>query len=83
LSEARREQIGKAAAAGALPRLENLSQNWSRMSSGHAALAYATALYAVELFYEHHREYGIRNLIRSPDQLSRVTTDLDRRIQGR
>jgi hypothetical protein len=51
------------------------------MSSGHAALAYTAALYAVELFYEHHAAYGIRNLIRNPDQLPRIMMDLDARFR--
>jgi len=51
------------------------------MSSGHAAMAYATSLFAVELFYQHHAAFGIRNLLRNPDQLDRVMTDLDRRLR--
>jgi hypothetical protein len=81
LSEPRRAAIRAAAKENGLPRLANLSQSWSRMSSGHAALAYGTSLYAVELFYQHHAAFGIRNLLRSPEQLERVMTDLDRRIR--
>jgi hypothetical protein len=81
LSAARRAAIRGTARENGLPRLANLSQSWSRMSSGHAALAYATSLYAVELFYQHHASFGIRNLLRSPEQLERVMTDLDRRIR--
>jgi len=81
LSEPRRAAIRAVAKENALPRLANLSQSWSRMSSGHAAMAYATSLYAVELFYQHHAAFGIRNLLRNPDQLDRIMTDLDRRLR--
>ena len=81
LSEPRRAAIRAVAKENGLPRLANLSQSWSRMSSGHAAMAYATSLFAVELFYRHHAAFGIRNLLRNPDQLERVMTDLDRRLR--
>lgn len=81
LSEPRRAAVRAAAKANAVPSLANFSQTWSRMSSGHAALAYATALYAVELFYQCHAAYGIRNLLRNPDQLPRIMTDLDARLR--
>jgi len=81
LAEPRRAAIRAVAAQNALPKLANLSQSWSRMSSGHAAMAYATSLYAVELFYQHHSAFGIRNLLRNPDQLDRIMTDLDRRLR--
>lgn len=81
LSEPRRAAIRAVAAQNGLPRLADLSQGWSRMSSGHAAMAYATSLYAVELFYRHHAAFGIRNLLRNPDQLDRVMTDLDSRLR--
>lgn len=80
-SEPRRAAIRAAARQNGLPGLANFSQSWSRMSSGHAALAYATALYAVELFYQHHSAFGIRNLLRNPEQLANIVTDLDRRLR--
>jgi membrane-associated phospholipid phosphatase len=70
------------AQAKQVPGLMALGQSWSRMSSGHAAMAYAMALYGVELFYEHHKEYGIRNLIRNPGQLPRIAADLDSRMRA-
>jgi hypothetical protein len=81
LSEPRRAAIRAVAKENGLPKLANLSQSWSRMSSGHAAMAYATSLWAIELFYQHHAAFGIRNLLRNPDQLERVMTDLDRRFR--
>jgi len=81
LPEPRRLAIKTVAQANGLPKLRNLSQSWSRMSSGHAAMAYATSLYAIELFYKHHAEYGIRNLLRNPTQLDRIMEDLDTRLR--
>ncbi len=81
LSAPRATALRAAAKAGELPKLSVLSQSWSRMSSGHAAMAYAASLYAVDLFYQHHAAYGIRNLLRNPDQLPRFMMDLDNRIR--
>ncbi|MBL8241039.1 MAG: hypothetical protein JNM66_26695 [Bryobacterales bacterium] len=81
LSEPKRAAIRAAAKANGLPKLANLSQSWSRMSGGHAAMAYATSLYAIELFYQHHAAYGIRNLLHNPGELERIMTDLDRRFR--
>lgn len=83
LSEPKRAAIRKAAQAETLPKLANLSQSWSRMSSGHAAMAYSVSLYAIELFYQHHQEYGIRNLLRNPDQLERIMTSLDGHLRAK
>lgn len=80
-SEPRRAAIRAAARANALPGLAGLSQSWSRMSNSNAAVAYATSLYAVELFYQHHAAFGIRNLLRNPEQLPNIVTDLDRRLR--
>ncbi|MBM3787455.1 MAG: hypothetical protein FJW30_24115 [Acidobacteria bacterium] len=77
LSAPRKAAIREMAKVNQLPGLMALGQSWSRMSSGHAAMAYATALYGVELFFEHHKDYGIRNLIRNPDQLERIAASLD------
>ncbi|MBI2685191.1 MAG: hypothetical protein HYX27_02670 [Acidobacteria bacterium] len=81
LSEPRRTAIRAAAQQDGVPKLANLSQTWSRMSAGHAAMAYATSLFAVELYYQHYAAYGIRNLLRNPDQLARVMTELDSRLR--
>lgn len=63
-----------------LPRLSNLHQDWSRMSTRHAAMAYAVALAAVELYLQNYHEYGLRNLINNPDRLPEITADLNRRL---
>lgn len=82
LKPAQRAKVRAAAESGALPPLRQLTQNWSRMNAANAELAYQAALYAMELFYEHHQAYGIRNLIKNPDQLPRISAELDRLIRG-
>lgn len=82
LSPRERQVIRAAGRSGKLPRLDGLGRNWSGKSGPDAQLAYNTALAAIELFDEHHSGLGIRNLLNNPDQLKRVTEDLDRRLQA-
>ncbi len=77
-----RAEVRAAAKSGALPPLCQMNQNWSHLSAQHARLAYASALYAVELFYLHHKEFGIRTLVRNPEFLGRITADLDLRMRS-
>ncbi len=81
LSPEARAEVRAAAQSGALPPLSQMNQNWSRLSADHARLAYASALYAVELFYLHHKEFGIRTLIRNPEFLDRIAADIDQRMR--
>ncbi len=74
-------QVKQLAHAGQLPHLDHLTQTWSRMSTLHASIAYATALAAVELFYQYHAGLGARNLLRNPDLLPQIAADLDRRLR--
>ncbi|MCX6606852.1 MAG: hypothetical protein NTV52_25165 [Acidobacteria bacterium] len=76
-----RAEVRAAAQSGALPPLGQMNQNWSRLSADHARLAYASALFAVELFYLHHKEFGIRTLVRNPEFLDRIEADLDQRMR--
>ncbi|MBV8818205.1 MAG: hypothetical protein JO022_07590, partial [Acidobacteriaceae bacterium] len=80
LSPAVQVQIRQMAANHALPRLENLAQSWSRMSTSHARIAYSLALAAVNLLFENYAAYGIRNILSNPEQLNAITSDLDRRL---
>jgi hypothetical protein len=70
--------LEKMAKDGKLPRLENLRQDWSRLDTEHARVAYALSLQAVEMFYQ--SEYGLRNLVNNPERLASITADLDRRL---
>jgi hypothetical protein len=68
------------AAQHSLPRLENIGQSWSRMSTQHARLAYNLALLAVDNMLERYANYGIRNILNNPDQLPAITAELDRTL---
>jgi len=81
LSPYQRQLVHRMAASGQLPKLENLSQTWARMSTVHATVAYSTALAAIELFYKYHRGVGARNLLRNPQMLAQIQADLDRRLR--
>jgi hypothetical protein len=74
------KRLSELAGQGKLPKLENLAQDWSRMNTENANLAYSLALYAVEVFARDFSSIGFRNLLRSPERLPAVTADLDKRI---
>ena len=74
------EQLGK---DRALPKLEALSNGWSRYSRGQALVAYGLSLAAMEVFFEHYQSYGLRNLMRDPQQLPRLTEELDHWLEQR
>ena len=63
-----------------LPRLENLGQNWSKLDTAHALAAYGLSLEAVNFFFQSYGAEGVRNLLHSPERLSAVTADLDKRL---
>ena len=60
--------------------LENLGQDWSRLDTDHAVVAYALSLAAVEMFYQNYAQYGSANLLRNPERLAQITADLDKRL---
>lgn len=80
LTPAAKRRLAEMAEQKKLPRLENLGQDWSRLDTEHARLAYALALAGVEEFYENYSEYGIANLLRNPERLTPITADLDKRL---
>jgi tetratricopeptide (TPR) repeat protein len=75
-----REQLRQLAATHAIPRLENLRQNWSRMSTQNALTAYSLALAAADALYDNYANYGIRNILTNPATLPRITADLDGKL---
>jgi hypothetical protein len=81
LSPATLTAVRAAVRSGAVPRLDRIGQDWSRMSAKHSALAYGMALAAVEMIYQHYEAFGIRNLLRNPQMLEQITPDLDRRLR--
>lgn len=63
-----------------VPRLENMSQSWSRLSGQHAAAAYALAFAAADLLFENYANFGIANVLRNPSMLPAITAELDKRL---
>ena len=76
-----RAQVKKMARDGELPGLQKMGSSWSRLSGDHAALAYTTALLAVEHLYDAYGNTGIRNLLQNPASLPRVAAELDSRLR--
>ena len=82
LGSAERNQLMAMGKKGGLPKLGQLGQSWNGLDSQQAALAYGMSLLAVDLFYQHHSGFGMRNLLNNPDQLPRFTESLDKHIAG-
>jgi hypothetical protein len=80
LTPAAREQIRKLAGGQQIPRLENLGQNWSRLSADNARVAYYLALGAAEALYDKYGEYGVRNMLNNPQTVQQVTAELDKKL---
>jgi hypothetical protein len=80
LPRARLEAVKALVRSGKLPRLDNMNQSWSRMSSQHAQWAYDYALAAVDMLYDVYRNYGIQNIFRNPDRLAQITATLDKQM---
>jgi hypothetical protein len=80
LSNAVREQLRHLAEMHAIPKLEDLRQNWSRMSTQNAVAAYQLALAAADALYDNYANYGIRNILNNPATLPRITADLDAKL---
>ena len=67
---------------GKLPKLGQLTGGWAGLNSQQAAVAYTVALVAVQALYERYQSYGVRTLLAQPAQLSRVSAELDERLQA-
>ncbi len=80
LAPSTRQQLRQLAQNGQIPHLENLRQDWSRLSIENARLAYNLALAAAESLYENYAAYGIRNVLNNPASLPQITTDLDKKL---
>ena len=66
--------------AGALPKLEKMGQDWSHLSGEHARLAYNLSLAAVDVLVANYANYGLRNVLRSPELLQQVTVGIDKTL---
>lgn len=74
------QQLHQLAQNHAIPKLENLRQNWSRMSTQNAMAAYSLALAAADALYDDYASYGIRNILANPESLPQITADLDAKL---
>ena len=81
IPEAGRAEVRRMAHNNELPKLEEMGRTFSRLSAQHAAIAYTTALIAVERLYEAYGNTGVRNLLQNPASLSRVAADIDNRLR--
>jgi hypothetical protein len=80
LPPAERERLLAAARESKLTSVAKLDGGWARMDSRNAALAYGLALAAVEALYESFGNDGVRNLMRNPERLPALVSELDRRL---
>jgi hypothetical protein len=75
-----RDQLRQLAQTHAIPKLESLHQDWSRMSTQNALAAYSLALLAADALFDNYASYGIRNVLNNPTTLPRITADLDAKL---
>jgi tetratricopeptide (TPR) repeat protein len=80
LSTAARDRLRELAEAHQIPRLEDLRQNWSLLSTANARIAYNLALAAADALYDNFYSYGIRNVVTNPQILKEVTVEIDKKL---
>lgn len=80
LSTAARDRLRELAEAHQIPRLEDLRQNWSLLSTANARIAYNLALAAADSLYNDFYSYGIRNVVTNPQILQQVTAEIDKKL---
>ena len=80
LPAAARDRLRTMAEAHQIPRLENLSQNWSMMSTANARVAYNLALAAADSLFDDFAAYGIYNVVTNPQIRETVTAEIDKKL---
>jgi hypothetical protein len=75
-----REQLRRLAVTHAIPRLEDLGQDWFSMPKQDAVAAYNLSLAAVDALYDTYASNGIREFLTNPETLPRITADLDTQL---
>jgi len=75
-----REELHQLAQQRHIPRLEDLRQDWSRLSIENARLAYKLALAAADLLCENDKASGIHNVLGNPENLPYITAELDKKL---
>ncbi|MBL8176672.1 MAG: hypothetical protein JNK48_18495 [Bryobacterales bacterium] len=80
MSSAHRAAVDELRKQKALPKLSQLGQNWSRLSSRHAEVAYTLALYGAEKLIELKASTGLGNVLRNPAAFPAIEAELDRAL---
>ena len=80
LAPSTRDELHRLTQAHHIPRLEELRQDWSRLSVENARLAYNLALAAADALYDNYASYGIRNVLNNPDNLRQIAVELDKKL---
>ena len=80
LSSAARLELRQQIQAGAVPKLENITPDWSRMESGRARLAYSLALAAADVMVDQYANFGLRNIVHNREMLRQITPGIDRAL---
>jgi hypothetical protein len=75
-----RDKIKELAARHALPKLDDFRRDWSGLNTDNALIAYAVALAAADLLFEHYSNTGLVNILRNPSLFAQVTADLNHRL---
>ena len=81
MGAAERQKIRAGLKSGTVPRLDRLSQTWSRMSTEHAMQAYGMAYLAAEWILDAYQAFGIQNLLKNPQMLAQAAAEAERRLR--
>jgi hypothetical protein len=80
LAPSTREQLRRLVRGRRIPRLEGLCQDWSSLSIENARLAYDMALAATDLLFESYTADGIRDILKNPESISQIASQLDKKL---
>ena len=81
LGEDERQTLVALRNSAGLPTLDRLTGGWARMGAREAAVAYSLALAAAQILRQDLQDYGLRNLLRQPERLGDVQTQLDGKLK--
>jgi len=80
LTPAAREQLHQFAQKHQIPRLEELHPDWSRMGAEEARTAYNVSLAAADALVDNYSTDGLRNILRNPENLAKITAQIDAKL---
>lgn len=75
-----RSQVQAMFKSGKMPKLAQMGQTFSRLSSQHAQAAYAIAAVAADKLVELTANTGIRNVLRNQAEFERMTAEVERSL---